>query len=382
MRKYLVALALLATVSMASLLWLPRAITQQGGQLPNGGGGTIQGPNGNPATVNGNNEMRVNIEGQQLFGDTFDQPTAAPVLNTTQNWTVTAGNGGTAAALNGTGTNNAGSIGISSGTTAGGFSCVTGKVAYAPVPPGFLVYGFRIQLPAALPVNTYAFWGASASQLASPTVASPLTEGLGTEITATGKMQTVSYAAGGGVGGRTLITDLSATGTNKQPLDGATYTHYEYFRGDKFYFALTDQDNITSTGTGAQGPNINSMKPTICVMAQAGAVSSLTLTVSSVFVGDNGHNTMGLTPYSYFNMTTGTTSLVKSGSGFLHNVCINTPAAGTLLVLDSLTGAGVHIGQLTEVAAQIPACSIFDVQFLTGLTLSTTVAGDITASYR
>jgi hypothetical protein len=379
MRKYLVALALLATVATASLLWLPRAITQQGGQLPNGGGGTIQGPNGNPATVNGNNEMRVNIEGQQVFGDTFDLPVAAPVLNTTQNWTVTSGGGGVAAALNGTGTNNAGSVGLASGTTAGGFSCITGKVSYAPVPPGFLVYGFRVQLPAALPVNTYAFWGISASQIASPTVASPLTEGLGIEVTTTGKMQTVSYAA---PGGRTLITDLSATGTNRQPTDGATYTYYEYFRGDKFYWAITDQDNIVSTGTGAQGPNINPSRPMICAMAQAGAVSSLALTVSSVFVGDNGHNNIGLTPYNYFNMTTGTTSLVKSGSGFLHNVCINTPAAGTLLVLDSLTGAGVHIGQLTEVAAQAPNCSIFDVQFSTGLTLSTTVAGDVTASYR
>lgn len=87
-------------------------------------------------------------------------------------------------------------------------------------------------------------------------------------------------------------------------------------------------------------------------------------------------------PYNYFNMTTASTLTLKSGAGFLHAICINTPAAGTLLVLDSITGSGARIGQLTEVAAQAPGCVVFDVAFSTGLTLSAATAGNITASYR
>lgn len=87
--------------------------------------------------------------------------------------------------------------------------------------------------------------------------------------------------------------------------------------------------------------------------------------------------------YNNITLAAPTTTTVKAGSGVLHSIAINTPAAtGTITIFDSLSGAGTKIGTITSTGT-IPAVLIFDVLFKTGLTLTTaTAAQDITVTFK
>lgn len=88
-------------------------------------------------------------------------------------------------------------------------------------------------------------------------------------------------------------------------------------------------------------------------------------------------------PFQYVNITTQTTTTVKTSSGTLHTICINTPAAtGTITIYDNTTNSGTKIGTITAFASTNP-CFTYDVNFWTGLTIVTaTASNDITVSYR
>jgi hypothetical protein len=87
--------------------------------------------------------------------------------------------------------------------------------------------------------------------------------------------------------------------------------------------------------------------------------------------------------YAYQNITTDTTTTLKSTRGYLHTVCINTPAAGgTATIYDNTAASGTKIGTITSFAS-VPGCFIYDVAFWTGLTIVTaTAAPDITVTFR
>lgn len=87
--------------------------------------------------------------------------------------------------------------------------------------------------------------------------------------------------------------------------------------------------------------------------------------------------------FQYTNITTDTTTAIKSSPGVLHSICVNTPAAtGTVTVYDNTAGSGTKIATITSFAS-VSGCFIYDVAFWTGLTIVTaTAAPDITVSYR
>lgn len=85
------------------------------------------------------------------------------------------------------------------------------------------------------------------------------------------------------------------------------------------------------------------------------------------------------------NITTAATTTVKSGAGYLHEVCINkTVASATISMFDNTAGSGTSIGVITMPASLIQSatCFQYDIEFSTGLTLTTVGAQDITVSYR
>ena len=86
--------------------------------------------------------------------------------------------------------------------------------------------------------------------------------------------------------------------------------------------------------------------------------------------------------YKYNHITTDTTTVVKSGAGVLHNICVNTPTATeTVTIYDNTAASGTVIAVLTSYAS-VPGCAELDVVFTTGLTIVTaTAAGDITVAY-
>lgn len=81
----------------------------------------------------------------------------------------------------------------------------------------------------------------------------------------------------------------------------------------------------------------------------------------------------------YKNITTNTTTLVKTGRGFLHSIVVNTTAAGSITVYDGLDATGTKIATLKSSVAE--GSYLYDVQFGVGLTIVTAASSDITATY-
>lgn len=83
------------------------------------------------------------------------------------------------------------------------------------------------------------------------------------------------------------------------------------------------------------------------------------------------------------NITTNTTTLVKTGTGILGGITINTKGAtsNTATIFDSLTGTGTKIGTIDTTAAQ--GTLLYDVLFVTGLTIvtATGTAADLTVEW-
>ena len=87
-----------------------------------------------------------------------------------------------------------------------------------------------------------------------------------------------------------------------------------------------------------------------------------------------------MTSYKHSNIASATTTVVKSGPGVLHNITINTTAAGTITVYDNTSAAGTKIATIAA-SPVIGSCFEFDVSFVNGLTIVTAAASDITVSY-
>jgi hypothetical protein len=87
--------------------------------------------------------------------------------------------------------------------------------------------------------------------------------------------------------------------------------------------------------------------------------------------------------YSYQNITIDVTTVLKSGPGYLHTVCVNTPAAtGVITIYDNTAASSTKIGTITPFASTV-GCQHFDVAFWIGLTVVTaTAAPDITVTFR
>lgn len=89
-------------------------------------------------------------------------------------------------------------------------------------------------------------------------------------------------------------------------------------------------------------------------------------------------------PFQYQNITTKTTTTVKSAPGTLHAITFNNPVAtGTVTIYDNTAGSGTTIGTITVPSSPQPVTVTYDVQFWTGLTIVTATENmDITVSFR
>lgn len=90
---------------------------------------------------------------------------------------------------------------------------------------------------------------------------------------------------------------------------------------------------------------------------------------------------------SFRNITTATTTTVKSGAGVLHSLCVNKfVASATVTIYDNTAASGTLIATITNPATLLDegglGCDVFDAAFSTGLTIVTVGAQDITATYR
>ena len=94
-------------------------------------------------------------------------------------------------------------------------------------------------------------------------------------------------------------------------------------------------------------------------------------------------NTGPAVGYSYKNITTTTTTLVKSGAGILHTLTLTKPVAtGTIAIYDGIDATGTLIGTITVPANPQPSTLTFNAHVLVGITIVTgTAAQDITVTF-
>ena len=87
--------------------------------------------------------------------------------------------------------------------------------------------------------------------------------------------------------------------------------------------------------------------------------------------------------WQYKNITTTTTTLVKTGKGMLHSITFNKPVAtGTVELDDAITNTTPIIGTITVPASPMPVTLVYDIAFTNGLSITTAVAAqDITVAY-
>lgn len=83
--------------------------------------------------------------------------------------------------------------------------------------------------------------------------------------------------------------------------------------------------------------------------------------------------------YLYNNITTNTTTQVATGRGVLHSIVVNTTAAGSIKVIDDITGSTANIATLKASIAE--GTYLFDILFTKGLRIITAGASDVTISY-
>jgi hypothetical protein len=84
--------------------------------------------------------------------------------------------------------------------------------------------------------------------------------------------------------------------------------------------------------------------------------------------------------YSYSRINTATTTVVKNAPGFLQSINVLATAAGTITVYDNTAGSGTVIAVLK--AGINEGTYTFNVECLTGITIITAGASDITVSFR
>jgi hypothetical protein len=211
---------------------------------------------------------------KQLFFDSFDVG-----LDTTNRWNTPVAAGGGSAATTGT----LGYTQLGTGTTANGYSYLQTQAVFKQTSPGFLASMTDINVEFPVINNAYRFWG-MANLPATPTAASPITNGIGYEISTTGKMYAVTYSTGT----RNVIQDLSTSGNNAQPTDNLAHKYYVFFRGDLAFWAIDELNNVVATmRTGLTGPTANNLPITMLAIAGSSAPSSSgLLTNNGVFLGD------------------------------------------------------------------------------------------------
>jgi len=133
-------------------------------------------------------------------------------------------------------------------------------------------------------------------------------------------------------------------------------------------------DEALPAGTNVIGHVIVDTAPTTAV---TGTFWQVTQPVS-------GTVTANPTAFSYNNISTSTTTTVKSGAGVLHTIVVNTDGtvASLVTVYDNTAASGTKIATINSLSST--QTYLYDVAFTTGLTIVTTgtAPSDITVTYR
>ena len=242
---------------------------------------SLSGPyrtNNIPATVTPFNSLRVSQEATQIFADSFED-----TINSAR-WNTFSANGGTPPAAG------EDQLDLIPGTTVNGYSYIQSKPEFPLVIPGYLQNHWSIVLDDPTSTDNYRFWGFGTT-IATPTLTTPILDGIGFEIGINGKLYAVTYSSSDDVTTvRNEIADLSASGSDKQPHGTNSHIFYVWFAGFSAYWAIDDPTNIVaSISNDTLSPNDDDLPLTAISISNG---TSGGFTINSVSVGDTSRNNM------------------------------------------------------------------------------------------
>lgn len=125
----------------------------------------------------------------------------------------------------------------------------------------------------------------------------------------------------------------------------------------------------------------------MAVQDYGGSANPLGVSISSQLAGEDvaRDRIKTIVSHSFLNITTATTTTVKSGSGHVARIVINKAvAAATITVYDNTAASGTKLGTVTFGAALLsdpPLVMELGCDFATGLTIVTSGATDLTVVY-
>lgn len=230
---------------------------------------------GNAGTVNPFSLPRVAPPSTRFMVETFDTG-FDPVQ-----WTASAGGTGVSP------TTGVGGSNLVGGTTLNSFSKLAG-IPIAPLfKPGLTEIDVSILLSPAVPTGSYFFFGQGTSS-ASPTIAAPLIQAMGWEISTAGVLAPVAYGTG---------TRFSLPFINRGalPTDGGGHHYYTYVRGDQCFWCIDNPDNVVASGS--IGPDVNTLPILFQVISNAGVAG--TLTALAAVISDGGKGSVALADGTY-----------------------------------------------------------------------------------
>src|SRR5713101_386681 len=272
-------------------------------------------------------EMSVAMEPNQILWE--DWGTGSPI-DTVNKWQ-------TPSLSTGTSTPSVGQEVLASSTTASAWAFLQSQYAFPGRNPGYNFAQMQMQFETGNPINNaYRFWG-FATIPTTPTAVAPIIEGVGFEINVNGKMSAVTWSTGT----RNPIQDMSSTGNNSQPTDGATHKYEVFFRGDNIVWYI-DGKVVAQTLTGALGPNVNTLFLSFLTVAGTTPPGiSATITIAQASVGDTSRNAQRIVDGTY-NWRAAT--VTPQGQQVVGNLTPGTPitasATGTTAAITA-TLAGV-----------------------------------------
>jgi hypothetical protein len=226
---------------------------------------------------------RVSIEPGTLFLDQFD----GTVIDVTNRWAL-AGTVPTMAS---------GQVTLNSGTTASATSTMISQPVFAPVGVGFRIAAATISLGSQVTTpNKHSFFGLG--QVTSYAIATPLTDGLGFEVDATGALNAVIYIGGTryvvNSTNPALITAQGSLPAGASSVQTAAMTWpatglHSYIaedRGDIIAFYI-DSTDVPIAIVKAMAPNVQALPLRIAQVNAASAVLATTFSASGITIGDS-----------------------------------------------------------------------------------------------
>jgi hypothetical protein len=235
------------------------------------------------ASLSAYGNLRVTQEATALFNEMFDAG-----LDTTVKWTAVNGGAGSAIPAD-----SAGIFSVLAGTTANAWSGASTKPTFSPFGITFLVWGAAIDLEAAAMITgNYRFWGLGTIP-GTPTTTTPITNGIGFGLDASGTLRGEVWANGTRVGS----VDLTAY----KPTDGLYHRYGIVYRTDLIIFYI-DSTEIPKGTLSYTLPQIQTL-PGCYLQVNGGSTLSGATTFQSqaMAIGETGKNAVqisdGVSPW-------------------------------------------------------------------------------------